>query len=902
MAKKPTPDQLRALINQIDGLDDELDFEPTISNKQLEEVIAQHRTKAVYDDLHPTLKTSKIHDINIEFVSAPCAAGKTYALIQALRKQADKKYLIAVPTIKLANQYYNNLMEYPETASRTSMFHKEVSYNVPAELQEALSQAKAGSIIICTQAAIDLINNGIVPSDIIYVFDEIPSVVKSHKLLLPYNHHMITNHMKVEELELADSLFKVTAVDTKKVDAFFRLNKDVINQYLEEVLIHLKNNDALFALKSQYTKLVLDNIITPDKDHLTEHGNELNTLYFIGIENPSKLVDRKVIIMGADFEESLLHYAWKEYYGVSFSKNTEITNELRYTTHPQSQGDRLIIIVEQETKVTGGAQRKIREDGKSNLTKRFENMSDVLADEKVMAVTNIKDQKAIPANFEMVQPKAHGRNDLVDCTGAVIPLCINLDNTHKAMMLAIGITDEMFDRAENSQVIYQNAFRTNLRDLDSNKLVTISVGDMARAAYFKERLPTVTIINKRGEVVTNPHLFDNRTKSEKKTAKAHEDKFLHRIDSTSIPLDTESNPCKSGTSTPPDVMVTFNAFENVYDKTNKLMNPRNPDGSYGSTLSVREFTTLMRDMHKTNKFVDKKKNRMISMCSYNSVGTCNSNIDYKTAITLDIDGCEFYDEYMSANELHEILTANKIPHFIHSSASNTVAKSKYRAYLFVNASMNEEEHTAVYKWVIKLIEDNGFKTFKLGKECSEATYLEYKAANPHMKYSGIDGSSAKFGQRYYSVGSLFGTPEEDMIWLEAYVNRNRDVTRHAIDVASIAIPYIEAEREKERLEAERKASIIPLDIEDDSKLGRMRRQVAANQWSTLKDKLIARIDSEINYGASRHHCALSLSGSIGKIEDYDIRLELYNHLYNRCDFTGGIGKETSSGMKKYCNI
>ena len=897
--------------------------EPEVQSESLTAIIEKHKSKAVYDDIHPIYQTHKIHDINIQYVSAPCAAGKTYALIQHFKTDPTGKYLVAVPTKKLAEQYREDLMAIPELTGRTQVIHggdiNNIVPNVPALLQDALANAQTGAIIVCTQAAINLINNAIVPHDFTYIFDEIPTVVHTHKKMLPYNHELFTQFMKSDDLLEVDNLLKITALDMKKVQAFFQLNQDSINDYVKDIMVHLKNEDALFAHKETYNKLTAG-IISPDEEFLTEHGNEKNTFYFVGINNPRHLAERKVIMMGADFEDSLLFYAWKEFYGVSFSKNFSITNKLRYTEHTEAQGSLVSIFYDQEGFATGGASRKIRKDGKSYLQKRFTTAQDIFDDMDVYAITNLKDQNQIPENFDVVSSKCHGDNSYSNYRAVMLSVCINVDNTLQSILTAIGITPTMFKLAEHMQTNYQGAMRCALRDITNTDPIYIFTADSETAAFMQSKLKGSTIYTSEGREIFNPQLLDCRTRTEKQAAKRHDDKIKNKLTTqsdteifshfviTSNELDPVTNREKTDeVSMNKDVMVTWTAFKDTKDVRNKCNNVMNADGSYGYTESACAFVTQMRGDHKNNRYKSKEQNMMITMCSYNGVGADHEKINYKTAIVLDVDGKDYYDSYMTADELNGILKDNKIPHIIHSSSSNTAERQKYRAYIFVNRPMNLLEHEGMYKYVIKLIEDAGFKSFGRGNKGIEAVQMEWLQNNPTGKFSGIDAASGVYGQRYFTAGRLLNGRDEDMIWLEGFVDKNRVIARYALDVDAIAVPYVVEKLEAERIEAERITNVSTVTTFDTTtKLGRIQKQLADNAAANEHEanlskriKLLQQIDSNINYNDNRQDCAVQIAGYISLITDKDIRTELVTALYNRLEATGGI--DPKGNLKKSVN-
>jgi hypothetical protein len=919
MAKKPTPDQLRALINQIDGLDDDLDFEPTNTKiagfvKSIkardaikhEPVIVEKQEKTVevyipprepyvvatHNGYHPIYGTKQYTNVKIEYVSAPCAAGKTYALIKSLNQNIHTKYIICVPTVALANQYEEALMANKHTAPRTAVIHGENTLDsVPSAITKLINEPRHGQIIVCTYAGFSLIEARYIPREWVFVHDEFPAVIHPYKPQLPHSHHILTDHMQSHECDIKE-LLKISCKDLVMTTEWFRTHQsDDIENHVRSIINHLRNDDAIFALKDNYTRVVTNGIVTKDKDNANEYGNEKNKLFFVALTNPEIYANRKVIFMGADFSESWINLVWGRFYNVEFVENAEITKALRYKKHTASQAERLHIFPFQTNFATGGASRKFREDtGSSYLLDRINVGLDMFEGDKVLAVFNNKDAKLCPAEFDLGKPILHGLNLYSDYTQAFLSICINLDETTMKMINLLGISKKEVLTASHMQINYQAACRINIRDLASDKTCYLFCADQPTAAYIASKFQGCHLYNRYGQEIHNPVIIDERSYNEKRNASNQMSHVLAGFLAGSNLIDLDKK--VAGQVNQGLQQVTWTGFKALSGLDSAIAMAQNEDGSYGRTGKMIEFVKILRNLHASNTFPEKEDNFLLNTCGYKSFGLCDTDIAYKSVMILDIDGFKkTKTDHMTAAELHEILTRNKLAHYIHSSASNTPTHNKYRCFIFVNELMDKKTHAAVYDYLLDLLKDNGFHTV------DENKVAELKEANPSMRFTGMDPVSGRFGHRYYVPGRLNNSPDENSFELFEFLTENRDIVRHAIKVSEVTAPYIAAIEEKEeRLAIQLQfKNVIPERpvLKAGSKFAELQQRAFDARNDPQKERVINRINTEISFDNNRHNKAISICGSIGQIDDLDIRTELWNMLMMQLESTGGIDRKSN---------
>jgi hypothetical protein len=222
-----------------------------------------------------------MHRYIIDFVSAPCGAGKSYGACRYIKDHLfEKNFLYVAPSLQLVSEVEARLRAMG-VALRviTSETHPKC---VKRAVMEALEWAPdlGCCLLITWQAFVDL---PFFPNreEWQVVVDEIPQADVFYKLKIPFNQRFITEWVEIDHV-VNEKVALLRAVDEGKLRAFLNKPRDDVHGLFTDLLRDVASpNRDVFVEMDSWTR-VLEEGAVGDSD-------EENTVFAVSLLNPALL-------------------------------------------------------------------------------------------------------------------------------------------------------------------------------------------------------------------------------------------------------------------------------------------------------------------------------------------------------------------------------------------------------------------------------------------------------------------------------------------------------------------------------------------------------------------------------------------------------------------------------------
>ena len=789
------------------------------------------------DVVQNNFKISNKHNppLTIHYVDGLCGAGKTYGLGQFIKKTSlHQKFIITTPSKALADQIYKQLDDlgigaiqkiYSQTGSRSS--------NVPAQIMAAIRDINVmgQGVIICTQQVfpkLQFIEN---QNEWVLIVDEIPKVDNFAAPSLPYNHHLLSHYVEAGEV-VGTGLYEIHPSAER-----LGHNQDAVNDVFKPIVDDLYDEHyRCYTDKANWDKLVERNQVTEDSPDDYLYGNELNKLYFLSLLQPPIYQGfAQVIMMGANFEQSLLYRYWSDYCSVVFRSFTPIVQQLRY--YQYSNGDRLTLRYLQEADWSKYSANKLIK-GKTKLDYFAEVVARFMGEREFIYMTNNDDTTAFRKGRK-APVISHGINHFDTFNDIYFSPALNNQPKHTAMLIDLGFDKVFIKRAMSYEVAHQAIMRTSLRRPDSTAPVTAIVSDKSTAEAIARLFPQCHIGPIDGCLKKVVALTQVEKNSKSRLKKLIDLKVLNSVVLTAlnngqqannhhvndfndknmgpITADNLTTNCLSiGFSTQDlpeinDVKTTLlsapinadsDSEDNTWDNlginclsigssTQNLPNPPEfLDMSFGVSFlssiynkslavfnsSPMEFVKTMQSIYTNHIISTKDESVLFNGVTYKTEQSrALSNVDYASLVVVDID-----DGDLSPEEFKAIFTQKtKHSFFMCNSFSRSEAKpNNYRVVFFIKQVVTDEIYREVQAYIQRIIAQQGYIT------CWSKDRAKHLDKNSNAKFSGIDLSKTHTASFFYLPCKVQNRLDWSFFW-RGNLKDEAQLTRYAIDVEKV---------------------------------------------------------------------------------------------------------------------
>jgi type III restriction/modification enzyme restriction subunit len=414
----------------------------------------------------------------INIVSAPCGAGKSYALCQYIKQfQQNKNHLIVLPSRILIDQFYTDL--------------------------------KSAGLTMVDKISSDNSKKGQVKSDITDYF--CTCMEFGHVLIitweayndLPYFQNKNNWDIFIDELPQTDSFYTVNISKNKQFVTDFIELKRIINSEIAEVSIkencknklqqaHDSSDDGYQAFKPLYRALLSENkdvfVGIDEWNAVTSNSKKSDwsgVVNFVGMLNPKQL--ENTTLLSANIEKSILYKWFSQFHKVKFRPSHNLNNKLLYEKHSALTGKRCELHYLLEDKPYSKYCRDLALDDDNTVGQKMDEIAVTLFGNAdfLYVVNNDYSANSLSRHKHSTQlpVKPHGLNDYQHHTMIYFNLALNHPSNQMALLNKLGITREDVLIANTFETIYQCVMRTAIRNIDSIETIKIVVPDALTASY-----------------------------------------------------------------------------------------------------------------------------------------------------------------------------------------------------------------------------------------------------------------------------------------------------------------------------------------------------------------------------------------------------------------------------------
>ncbi len=435
------------------------------------------------------------------------------------------------------------------------------------------------------------------------------------------------------------------------------------------------------------------------KEIATERGEEeANKVHFISMLHPEPFLDATII--GANIEDSLLYHWFRDWHGVEFVENTEISRRSRKM--PETIGERLRVsyFIPGNRFASKHLFNQEALEGVSNFEKMNRLAIAEFKSEPFLYVPNNGTKSAIEdePNCTPVPVVCHGLNRFSGYHNVYCPIALNREPFHLHMLEAgFGLSAEVVHRATAQETVYQIVSRTSLRLFDSTTMVHAIVPDHATARrladlYGSKQVRQLGL----GSMFNRPKSL---TGAEKQRRYRERWKAANSPDSVlaSIELSNEGDD---------SLVMTVIQCGNRYAKSRREFSDHR--------LTISDLMAFLREQ--SRRKVTKKAEGLFNLSVFDPP---EGTDDYRTlehfqsasGLVLDFDDGEMSPQEFERIFWSEAGRGRKISFVLMNTFSRRADRlNKFRVVIpFRRPAKSVEEFHAAYDYILRRIEERGYR-------------------------------------------------------------------------------------------------------------------------------------------------------------------------------------------------
>ena len=743
------------------------------------------------------LKNFFPYNINIEYVDGLCGSGKTYALAGYIKSNVYicTKYMIITPSKELANQIYKQL-DNDFNIANVHLIHSDNTQKVGSSLLVAIQEidSKDAGVIICTQEAFYRIPFFQNKDTWTIIVDEIPKIDNFFCPSLPYNHEIITKFIEIEE-QVTPTLYRMKLTDeaitsyqsvakqktTVSARQFVNRSIDDVDALIKPIILNLLQGHECFVDKKNWDKIVTRNEVTSDKTVDMTYGNSSNMLYFLTMLTPVVFAGfKKVIMMGANFSDSIFCKYWQEYQQVTFIECKQISSKLRYSAYVN--GSRLTVTYLQEENWSKHSRDKLINDI-SREEHYIGLVNNAMKGKEFIFMTNNDSTASDAINGIKAPVISHGMNKFAHYDNIYFAPALNRPPKHNQMLNDLGIDTIFINRASIHEIAHQGIMRTSMRNPIATTSVNAVVVDKATAEAIARLFPGCSIQAIDGVLrkvaALTPVERNNKTRLKKmlehldlnsslRTATATNEKpFIQKVASSAVDCgvlvtkDINNEICNQNPANDSFNDIDISILNSIFTKSISSFS--------GTPL---ELIKVLKQIWTKNSIKAKDEVTLFNGTSFkDDEARTLANAAFSNFVTVDID-----DGNLSPEEFKNIFQKEqKHSMIMTNSFSRSVDRpNNYRALFFIKDKVNDETYRLLQKYLQNILKDRGYIT------ATKAQQEKILLKNPNAKFSGIDLTKTHIASFFYLPCKVISRTDFAFFW-RVNVHDNNELMRYAID-------------------------------------------------------------------------------------------------------------------------
>jgi hypothetical protein len=258
----------------------------------------------------------------INFCSAPCGSGKTYQLIKAACRVANRGEIVLFvqPTKELIDKTIaEQLLRHSKAPAHKAFYGSSPGRSVAWELTEHLKNPlDGGHIVFATHQVLPFVRFWPDQSRIHVFIDEELQVVKHGYFRIPHTHWHITDCIDLGSYDAVYGRVIVSDPDQLELIAKNKTNDEIYERFREQAQILNNPHWDSFVNAEHFQKLTAGHV-----QQLSIHS----------VLNPDVLDGFASVTMAcANFQDTLVHRLWG-HHGVRFQDDTHLSQALRFRKH-----------------------------------------------------------------------------------------------------------------------------------------------------------------------------------------------------------------------------------------------------------------------------------------------------------------------------------------------------------------------------------------------------------------------------------------------------------------------------------------------------------------------------------------------------------------------------------------
>lgn len=448
----------------------------------------------------------------INVISAPAGSGKSYTIINHIRKNPNNRFIIAVPSKELVLEYTTNLLTLPliipvlsrdrsnidptfdsiinlSYKNKLNVFFDKES-DVVTAINSGLTKIKDsnGGILICTHKALMMMRKFPNFQNCFDLFvDEIPEIQEFEEIQIWNNKTYLRNLFTF--LPFNDKVLKVELKEKQraKLEKIYSYNgiQDCIDKVFEKPVKTLLNGGQVYVHKTRYDAIFKKD--QEEEDKSVKKDKESKSLKFLYITDLSFLEGfNQVTILGANFKDTFFSKLLEQQ-NILTESPAFLKKSLRFTQHDGSNV--LLYICQGNNWSIESKNENIHGEHKVGYLIK-ESMKLFPGEEFIITGNNDDNQRYKEyrlfdgANY--CSPLSRGINHFSHIPNVVYFPSLNPSNERKVLLQSVfKMDDDEIFTAEQGEKLYQFVMRSALR-LNDNREIKIIVPDLRMAKFLQK--------------------------------------------------------------------------------------------------------------------------------------------------------------------------------------------------------------------------------------------------------------------------------------------------------------------------------------------------------------------------------------------------------------------------------
>lgn len=712
----------------------------------------------------------------ITYVSAPCGAGKTYALAHYLKDALSRnpfdepqQFMYVAPTIDLLEEFSSRLTDLGVVAQRIIAGlpgQKDVFERVTRHLRNP-DLYDASHVTLITHKTFLRLPVGLRHPERWRIFiDEVPQSDEFQFARLPKTRDLLSDYLDGKSLK--EGLVRIDKKPRASIKRLLEMRDTGIDA-MREMLHKIESPNYTVYTDGQS----FDRVFNPTQANC----DPTFSLPLLAVVNPD--IFDGCCFLAANFEDSMLFDLLKRH-KKGIALHQALTKGLRYDHYHESVGQRASIkYVLEGTRYSKSCRDKLTLDGRPLKLAIDETILAHLGTEPFLLVANKDDKGPLvnAPNAERLSGSPHGLNCFQTHTRIVFLAALNRSGKHLAMLGNAGFTQDTIRRATLVEAVHQSVMRTALRDASSSASVEIVVQDAWTAKQIGQVLGCRNIC-KLGNISLdtlepyNPRERNRRYNFQKAlrslpavgsdqggTEEDHEDNnsaansllfLLDNIgkchDSAAIEEPIATNTSRSG--------IQFTLHDSIYSSA--------PEEHAQVLLPFNDFLKILKVAART-PIARKEEHPLFTPSIFKSGGTkgCRTKDNFlsSSCLVLDFDGGSLSPETFETIFWKDAGACEKRTFIIYNTFSRAASDpNRFRVIMpFARPVTSIEVFEAIFEAIAERIEDAGYcqadaKLDKVGRNPTQPYYLP--CTNRHHK---------------------------DQAFIRSYGTQTKDIERYAIN-------------------------------------------------------------------------------------------------------------------------